>query len=99
VELRQLQIVRVVAEKGSFTQSRSVAEVVPVSCQPPDPDARRGTRRAAVFSAYGRSIRITAAGATLVALGTRVTADIAAARAQIRETRGSLNGTIRLVGE
>jgi DNA-binding transcriptional LysR family regulator len=97
VDLRQLEILRAVAETGSFTaaghhlhlsQSAVSRQILMLENELDEQ----------VFLRIGGKIRITAAGSALLALSRRVFEDIEATRSAIVESRQTLAGTIRLVG-
>jgi DNA-binding transcriptional LysR family regulator len=97
VDLRQLEILRAVAETGSFTAAghhlhlsqSAVSRQILVLEEELDEQ---------VFLRVGGKIRITPAGSALLALSRRVFEDIEATRAAISDARQTLGGTIRLVG-
>jgi DNA-binding transcriptional LysR family regulator len=97
VELRQLEILRVVAETGSFTkaarQLRLSQSAVSRHIQLLEEELDEQ-----LFLRLGRSIRVTPAGTTLLALSRRVSTDIDQVCASLRDKRTHLGGTIRLVG-
>jgi len=97
VELRQLNTLRVVAEAGSFTEAAGQLKISQssVSRQILLLEKELGE---ALFLRVGRSIRITPAGTTVLALSRRVSADIDQVAAALRDKRAHLTGTIRLVG-
>lgn len=97
VDLRQLEILRAVAETGSFTaaghhlhlsQSAVSRQILLLEDELEEQ----------VFLRVGGKIRITPAGSVLLALSRRVFEDIEATRASILDSRQTLGGTIRLVG-
>ena len=97
MDLRQLEILRAVAETGSFTAAghhlhlsqSAVSRQILVLEEELDEQ---------VFLRVGGKIRITPAGSALLALSRRVFEDIEATRAAISDARQTLGGTIRLVG-
>jgi DNA-binding transcriptional LysR family regulator len=97
VDLRQLEILRAVAETGSFTAAghhlhlsqSAVSRQILMLEEELDEQ---------VFLRVGGKIRITPAGSALLALSRRVFEDIEATRAVISDARQTLGGTIRLVG-
>lgn len=97
MELRQLHTLRVVAEAGSFTKAAAELRLSQsaVSRQIQDLELEIDEP---LFWRVGRTIRITPAGATLVALSRRVSDDISQTRARLGDRRQNLTGTIRLVG-
>lgn len=97
MDLRQLEILRAVAETGSFTaaghhlhlsQSAVSRQILMLEHELEEQ----------VFLRVGGKLRITPAGQTLLALSRRVFDDIEATRSSIVESRQTLGGTIRLVG-
>ena len=97
MDLRQLEILRAVAEPGSFTaaghhlhlsQSAVSRQILMLEHELEEQ----------VFLRVGGKLRITPAGQTLLALSRRVFDDIEATRSSIVESRQTLGGTIRLVG-
>jgi DNA-binding transcriptional LysR family regulator len=97
VDLRQLEILRAVADTGSFTaaghhlhlsQSAVSRQILLLEDELEEQ----------VFLRVGGKIKITPAGTTLLALSRRVFEDIEATRASIVDSRHTLGGTIRLVG-
>jgi DNA-binding transcriptional LysR family regulator len=97
VDLRQLEILRAVAEAGSFTsaghrlhlsQSAVSRQILLLEDE----------LQEQLFLRAGQKLRITAAGTTLLNLSKRVFDDIEATRATLRESRQTLSGTVRLVG-
>ncbi len=97
MDLRQLEILRAVAETGSFTAAghhlhlsqSAVSRQILMLEEELDEQ---------VFLRVGGKIRITPAGSALLALSRRVFEDIEATRAVISDARQTLGGTIRLVG-
>ena len=97
VDLRQLEILRAVADTGSFTaaghqlhlsQSAVSRQILMLEEELEEQ----------VFLRVGGKIKITAVGTTLLELSRRVFDDIEATRAGIVEGRQTLAGTIRLIG-
>ena len=97
VDLRQLEILRAVADTGSFTaaghqlhlsQSAVSRQILMLEEELEEQ----------VFLRVGGKIKITAVGTTLLELSRRVFDDIEATRAGIVEGRQTLGGTIRLIG-
>lgn len=97
MDLRQLEILRAVADTGSFTaaghhlhlsQSAVSRQILLLEDELEEQ----------VFLRIGGKIKITPAGATLLALSRRVFEDIEATRASIVDSRQTLGGTIRLIG-
>jgi DNA-binding transcriptional LysR family regulator len=97
VDLRQLEILRAVAEAGSFTSAGKQLHLSQsaVSRQILLLEEELNEE---LFLRVGRKIRITPAGETLLRLSRRVFEDIDEARASIRESQRTLSGTLRLVG-
>ena len=97
MDLRQLEIIRAIADTGSFTaageklhvsQSAISRQILLLEEELGEP----------VFHRIGRRIRITPAGESLLQLSHRVFQDLQDTVATISDTRESLKGTIRLVG-
>ncbi len=97
VDLRQLEILRAVADTGSFTaaghqlhlsQSAVSRQILLLEDELEEQ----------VFLRVGGKIKITPSGTTLLDLSRRVFEDIEATRARILDSRHTLGGTIRLVG-
>ena len=97
VDLRQLEILRAVADRGSFTaageqlhlsQSAVSRQILLLEDE----------LKEELFQRIGRKIRITPAGAKLLRLSQRVFDDIEDTRASIVESQQTLHGTLRLVG-
>jgi DNA-binding transcriptional LysR family regulator len=97
MDLRQLEIIRAIADTGSFTaageklhvsQSAISRQIILLEDELGEP----------VFHRIGRRIRITPAGESLLQLSHRVFQDLHDTVATISDTRESLKGTIRLVG-
>jgi DNA-binding transcriptional LysR family regulator len=97
LDLRQLEIIRAIAETGSFTaaglklhvsQSAISRQILLLEEELKEP----------VFLRVGRRIRITSAGEALVQLSHRVFQDLGDTFAGITESRESLRGQIRLLG-
>jgi DNA-binding transcriptional LysR family regulator len=97
VDLRQLEILRAVADTGSFTaaghrlhlsQSAVSRQILLLEDELDEP----------LFLRVSGTIKITPVGTTLLGLSRRVFEDIEATRASIVESRDTLAGTIRLVG-
>jgi DNA-binding transcriptional LysR family regulator len=97
MDLRQLEIIRAIAETGSFTaageklhvsQSAISRQILLLEDELGEP----------VFHRIGRRIRITPAGESLLHLSHRVFQDLQETVAGISDQRESLRGAIRLVG-
>jgi DNA-binding transcriptional LysR family regulator len=97
MDLRQLEIMRAIADTGSFTAAGERLHVSQsaISRQVLLLEDELGE---AVFHRIGRRIRITAAGEALVQLSHRMFQDLQNTVAGITERQESLRGTIRLVG-
>ena len=97
MDLRQLEIIRAIADTGSFTaageklhvsQSAISRQIILLEDELGEP----------VFHRIGRRIRITAAGESLLQLSHRVFQDLQETVSSISDKRESLRGTMRLVG-
>ena len=97
MDLRQLEIIRAIAEAGSFTaageklhvsQSAVSRQVLLLEDELGEP----------VFHRVGRRVRITPAGEALLQLSHRVFQDLQDTIAGISDSQESLKGTLRLVG-
>jgi DNA-binding transcriptional LysR family regulator len=97
MDLRQLEIIRAIADTGSFTaageklhvsQSAISRQILLLEDELGEP----------VFHRIGRRIRITPAGESLLQLSHRVFQDLNETVAGISDQRESLKGTMRLVG-
>jgi len=97
VDLRQLEILRAVADTGSFTaaghqlhlsQSAVSRQILLLEDELDEQ----------LFLRASGKIKITPAGTTLLALSRRVFDDIETTRASIVESRQTLAGTVRLIG-
>jgi DNA-binding transcriptional LysR family regulator len=97
VDLRQLEIVRTVAETGSFTAAARLLHVSQsaVSRQVLLLEEELGEP---VFVRLGRSVRLTPAGEALLQLSHRVLNDIRETTTAIVEHHKTLRGTINLAG-
>ncbi len=97
MDLRQLEIIRAIAETGSFTAAAEKLHVSQsaISRQVLLLEDELGEM---VFHRIGRGIRITPAGESLVKLGNRVFQDVQDTVSAISETQENLRGTLRLVG-
>lgn len=97
MDLRQLEIIRAIADTGSFTAAGEKLHVSQsaISRQILLLEAELGE---AVFHRIGRRIRITPAGESLLHLSHRVFQDVHDTVAAITDTQESLRGTMRLVG-
>ena len=97
MDLRQLEIIRAIADTGSFTaageklhvsQSAISRQILLLEDELGEP----------VFHRIGRKIRITPAGESLLQLSHRVFQDLTETVAGISDKRESVKGTMRLVG-
>ncbi len=97
MDLRQLEIIRAIADTGSFTaagaklhvsQSAISRQILLLEDELGEP----------VFHRIGRRIRITPAGESLLQLSHRVFQDLEDTVSAISDKQESLNGTMRLVG-
>ena len=97
MDLRQLEILRAIAESGSFTaagarlnvsQSAISRQILLLEEEFKEP----------LFIRFGRRIQITPTGETLLQLSHRVFADIRDTSESILDTKKALSGTLRLVG-
>ena len=97
MDLRQLEIIRAIADTGSFTAAGNKLHVSQsaISRQILLLEEELGE---AVFHRIGRRIRITPTGESLLQLSHRVFKDLQDTVATISDTRESLHGTMRLVG-
>ena len=97
MDLRQLEIIRAIADTGSFTAAGHKLHVSQsaISRQILLLEEELGE---AVFHRIGRRVRITPAGASLLQLSHRVFQDLQDTVAAINDTHETLRGTIRLVG-
>jgi DNA-binding transcriptional LysR family regulator len=97
VDLRQLEILRAVAQTGSFT---SAGEQLHLSQSAVSRQILllEEELNEQLFLRLGRKIRITPAGTTLLGLSQRMFDDLEQTRASILETQRSVTGTLRLVG-
>jgi DNA-binding transcriptional LysR family regulator len=97
MDLRQLEIIRAIADTGSFTAAGNKLHVSQsaISRQILLLEDELGE---AVFHRVGRRVRITPAGASLLQLSHRVFQDLQDTVAAINDTQETLRGTIRLVG-
>ena len=97
MDLRQLEIIRAIADTGSFTAAGEKLHVSQsaISRQVLLLEAELGEP---VFHRIGRRIRITPAGESLLQLSHRVFQDVQDTVSQITDKQESLRGTMRLVG-
>ena len=97
MDLRQLEIIRAIADSGSFTAAGEKLHVSQsaISRQILLLEEELGE---AVFHRIGRRIRITPAGEALLQLSNRVFQDLQDTVKEISDKQESLRGTMRLVG-
>jgi DNA-binding transcriptional LysR family regulator len=97
MDLRQLEIIRAIADSGSFTAAGEKLHVSQsaISRQILLLEEELGE---AVFHRIGRRIRITPAGESLLQLSNRVFQDLQDTVTAISDKQESLRGTMRLVG-
>ena len=97
MDLRQLEIIRAIADTGSFTAAGAKLHVSQsaISRQILLLEEELGEP---VFHRIGRRIRITPAGESLLHLSNRVFQDLEETVAAISDKQESLRGTMRLVG-
>ena len=97
MDLRQLEIIRAIAESGSFTAAGELLHVSQsaISRQILLLEEELGE---SVFHRIGRRIRITPAGESLLQLSHRVFQDLQDTVTAISDKQESLRGTMRLVG-
>ena len=97
MDLRQLQILRAVAQTGSFTaagkqlhlsQSAVSRQILLLEEE----------LKEQLFLRLGRQVRITPTGTTLLGLSERMSEDLERTRAAILETQRTVSGSVRLVG-
>ena len=97
MDLRQLEIIRAIAETGSFTAAGNKLHVSQ-SAISRQILLLEDELKEAVFLRVGRRIRITAAGESLLQLSHRVFQDLKDTIAGISDSQESLRGQIRLLG-
>jgi DNA-binding transcriptional LysR family regulator len=97
VDLRQLEIIRAIAETGSFTAAGNKLHVSQ-SAISRQILLLEDELKEAVFLRVGRRIRITPAGESLLQLSHRVFQDLKDTIAGITDSQESLRGQIRLLG-
>ena len=97
MDLRQLEILRAVAQTGSFT---SAGEQLHLSQSAVSRQILllEEELNEQLFLRLGRKIRITPAGTTLLGLSQRMFEDLEQTRASILESQQTVKGTLRLVG-
>jgi DNA-binding transcriptional LysR family regulator len=97
MDLRQLEIVRAVAEPGSFTAAARQLNVSQSAISRQILMLEEELREP-LFLRLGRKVRLTTAGESLLQLGRRVMADVRETTAAIIEHHKRLTGTIHLAG-
>jgi DNA-binding transcriptional LysR family regulator len=97
MDLRQLDIIRVVAEMGSFTAAAKQLHVSQ-SAISRQVLLLEEELREPVFLRLGRKVRLTNAGESLLQLSRRVLGDIRETTAAIVEQHQTMTGTIHLAG-
>lgn len=97
MDLRQLEIIRAIAETGSFTAAGNKLHVSQSAISRQILLLEEELKEA-VFLRVGRRIRITAAGESLLQLSHRVFQDLKDTIAGISDSQESLRGQIRLLG-
>lgn len=97
MDLRQLEILRAVAQTGSFTSAGQQLHLSQsaVSRQILLLEEELNEQ---LFLRLGRKIRITPAGTTLLGLSERMFEDLERTRASILDSQQRVSGTVRLVG-
>jgi DNA-binding transcriptional LysR family regulator len=97
VDLRQLEILRAVAQTGSFT---SAGEQLHLSQSAVSRQILllEEELKEQLFLRLGRRIQITPAGTTLLGLSERMFEDLERTRASILDKQQAVTGTVRLVG-
>jgi DNA-binding transcriptional LysR family regulator len=97
VDLRQLEIIRAIAEGGSFTAGGKRLGVSQSAISRQVLALERELRES-VFLRVGRRVRLTPAGEALLRLSHRVFEDVSATVDQITDHRRPFVGSLRLVG-
>jgi DNA-binding transcriptional LysR family regulator len=97
MDLRQLEIVRVVAENGSFTAAARILHVSQ-SAVSRQVLLLEEELREPLFVRLGRRVRLTPAGESLLQLSRRVLADVRETTNAIVEGQKKLSGTLHLAG-
>jgi DNA-binding transcriptional LysR family regulator len=97
VDLRQLEILRAVAQTGSFTSAGQELHLSQ-SAVSRQILLLEEELHEQLFLRLGRKIRITPAGTTLLGLSQRMFEDLDRTRASILESQKNVSGTVRLVG-
>ena len=95
MDLRQLEIVRAVADSGSFTAAARKLHVSQ-SAVSRQVLLLEEELREPLFLRLGRKVRLTDAGEALLLLSQRVLTDIRETTANIADRQTSLQGTLRL---
>src|SRR5918993_3535925 len=97
MDLRQLEIVRTVADKGSFTAASRLLNVSQsaVSRQVLLLEEELGEP---LFLRLGRKVKLTTAGQTLLDLSRRVLADVRTTTESIRDQQQAPSGILQLGG-
>ena len=97
MDLRQLEILRAVAQTGSFTSAGQELHLSQ-SAVSRQILLLEEELHEQLFLRLGRKIRITPAGTTLLGLSQRMFEDLDRTRASILESQKTVSGTLRLVG-
>jgi DNA-binding transcriptional LysR family regulator len=97
MDLRQLEILRAIADTGSFTAAGARLHVSQ-SAISRQVLLLEEEFNETLFIRYGRRVQITPAGETLLHLSERVFADIRETSLSIRDTQKTLTGVLNLVG-
>ena len=97
MDLRQLEILRAIAESGSFTAAGARLNVSQSAISRQILLLEEEFREP-LFIRFGRRIQITPTGEVLLQLSHRVFADIRDTSESILDTKKKLSGTLRLVG-
>jgi DNA-binding transcriptional LysR family regulator len=97
VDLRQLEILRAVAQTGSFTSAGQQLHLSQ-SAVSRQILLLEEELKEQLFLRLGRKIRITPAGTTLLGLSERMFDDLERTRASILDSQRTVSGTVRLVG-
>lgn len=97
VDLRQLEILRAVAQTGSFTSAGQQLHLSQ-SAVSRQILLLEEELQEQLFLRLGRKIRITPAGTTLLGLSERMFDDLERTRSSILDSQKTVSGTVRLVG-
>ena len=97
MDLRQLEILRAVAQSGSFTSAGQQLHLSQ-SAVSRQILLLEEELKEQLFLRLGRKIRITPAGTTLLGLSERMFDDLERTRASILDNQRTVSGTVRLVG-